>query len=360
MRTLFKNPRTLLATATTSAALIAAGGRRILLLFGSDTPTVRQVTVGEAHACRRLLQLGGRDLQAQPEGRGRDHGVRGLGGSNFGGDGGTQQAQGSGFVFDEQGHVITNEHVVDGAEIGRACFSNGERPTPATVVGSDPSTDLAVIDVDGLRRACSSRFGPGDVATRWRSATGVIAIGSPFGLEGTVTAGIVSALDREIHRAERLRRSTTRSRPTRRINHGNSGGPLLDLDRQGHRRQLADRERVGRQRRRRLRDPLEHRPGIVAQLIEGGSSSTPTSASIAGPRAPTASRSRGCVDHGGCGCGTGAGDVVTAVDGDSVSSSDDLRELVDAHAPGDSVTLTVSRNGDTRTLRVVLGTRPTA
>ena len=121
-----------------------------------------------------------------------------------------QQAQGSGFVIDDEGHVVTNHHVVDGATSISVTFRNGES-YDATLVGSDPSTDLAVLDVDApasvlhpLSLGDSSDLAVGD---------GVIAVGSPFGLEGTVTTGIVSALHRQMTRRTTTR-STTRSRPT--------------------------------------------------------------------------------------------------------------------------------------------------
>ena len=107
----------------------------------------------------------------------------------------TQQAQGSGFVYDADGHVVTNYHVVEGATSVTVMFADGST-YDATIVGSDPSTDLAVLKVDApaeklhpLALADSDSVAVGD---------GVVAIGSPFGLEETVTSGIVSALDRTI------------------------------------------------------------------------------------------------------------------------------------------------------------------
>ena len=100
-----------------------------------------------------------------------------------------------------------------------------------------------------LELADSSQVAVGDV---------VVAIGSPFGLENSVTTGIVSALGRSMQ-APNGYTITGAIQTDAAINHGNSGGPLLDLDGKVDRRQRADRERVGRQRRRRLRDPVEHR-----------------------------------------------------------------------------------------------------
>ena len=122
--------------------------------------------------------------------------------------------------------MITNQHVVDGAESVKVTFSNG-KTYDATVVGSDPSTDIAVIDVDApasvlepLELANSSQLEVGD---------GVVAIGSPFGLEQTVTTGIVSALHRQITSPNNFAIDDAIQTDAA-INHGNSGGPLLDLN----------------------------------------------------------------------------------------------------------------------------------
>jgi putative serine protease PepD len=105
---------------------------------------------------------------------------------------------GSGFLMDAQGHVVTNEHVVEGGSEFTVRFGEDGDPLPAKLAGADASTDLAVLEIDPdkvpaetepLELASSSELRPGDVA---------IAIGSPFGLSGTVTTGIISALDREI------------------------------------------------------------------------------------------------------------------------------------------------------------------
>ena len=150
MPTLFKNPRTKLAAAMTSAALIGAGGvAAVYAAFGDGgTTVVRQVTVSSAAAHSELDDLlDQRHLQEQLQVRRRDHRVPAAADTPFGGNGGTQQAQGSGFVYDDQGHVITNQHVVDGAQSVKVTLWNGKTYN-ATVVGTDPSTDIAVLDVD--------------------------------------------------------------------------------------------------------------------------------------------------------------------------------------------------------------------
>ena len=122
--------------------------------------------------------------------------------------------------------MITNQHVVDGAQSVEVTFWNG-KTYDATVVGSDPSTDIAVLDVD----APASVFEPlelGD-SSQLEVGDGVIAIGSPFGLEQTVTTGIVSALHRQITAPNDFAIDDAIQTDAA-INHGNSGGPLLDLD----------------------------------------------------------------------------------------------------------------------------------
>lgn len=138
---------------------------------------------------------------------------------------GTQQAQGSGFVYDGKGRVITNQHVVDGAESVKVRFWNGASYN-AKVMGSDPSTDVAVLEVSApasllrpLALGDSSAVGVGD---------GVVATGRPFGIEGTVTTGIVSALHREITSPNGFAIADAIQTDAA-INPDNSGGPLLDM-----------------------------------------------------------------------------------------------------------------------------------
>src|SRR5262249_32673352 len=140
--------------------------------------------------------------------------------------GGTRQqaAEGSGFVYDTSGHIITNQHVVDGATSVHVTFWNGSSYS-AHVVGTDASTDLAVLNVD----APSSVLSPLTVGDPNNVQVGdkVVAIGSPFGLAETVTAGIVSALHRQMTSPNNFAIDDSIQTDAA-INHGNSGGPLLD------------------------------------------------------------------------------------------------------------------------------------
>ena len=135
-----------------------------------------------------------------------------------------QQGSGSGFVIDKEGHIVTNNHVVEGAERVEVTFSD-ETVVTAKVIGTDPSVDLAIIKVDvpqeklfPLTLGSSGDLLPGQLA---------IAIGNPFGLERTITTGVVSALDRSIQaRNGRLIGGVVQTDAA--INPGNSGGPLMD------------------------------------------------------------------------------------------------------------------------------------
>jgi S1-C subfamily serine protease len=131
---------------------------------------------------------------------------------------------GSGFVIDKAGHIVTNFHVIEGADEVEVSFSNGEEMT-ATVVGSDPSTDIAVLKVDADSRALHVlKLGNSD---QLEVGDEVVAIGNPLGYERTMTAGIVSALGRVIEAPDQFQIDEVIQTDAP-INSGNSGGPLLD------------------------------------------------------------------------------------------------------------------------------------
>jgi S1-C subfamily serine protease len=136
----------------------------------------------------------------------------------------TQRALGSGFVIDKAGHIVTNYHVVRGAMSIQVSFSNNER-IKARLVGVDPSTDIAVLKVGVKSRALRSL--PLGDSDNVRVGDQVIAIGNPFGLDRSVTAGIVSAVQRRIEAPNRLAISHVIQTDAA-LNHGNSGGPLLN------------------------------------------------------------------------------------------------------------------------------------
>ena len=131
-------------------------------------------------------------------------------------------ALGSGFIIDEKGLVITNNHVIQGAE-DVFVRVNGEKNLKAKVIGADPGMDLAVLQIESDQKFTPVKFGDSDTA---RIGDWVIAIGNPFGLGGTVTAGIISARNRSIG----LSRYEDYIQTDASINQGNSGGPLFNMD----------------------------------------------------------------------------------------------------------------------------------
>ena len=270
---------------------------------------------------------------------------------------GTAQAQGSGFVYDSSGHVITNAHVVDGAESAKVRFADG-KSYDATVVGVDASTDLAVLKVE----APSSALHPLELADSSQAAVGdvVVAIGSPFGLENSVTTGIVSALGRSM-KAPNGYTITGSIQTDAAINHGNSGGPLLDLDGKvvGVNAQIESEsggnDGVG------FAIPSSTVKSIVTQILEDGSvQHAYLGVSVTAAADGTAGAQLAEVRSGtpAAEAGLQAGDVLTAVDGDAVSSAAALQSAIDAKKPGDRVILDYLRDGAHRTVTVTLGTRP--
>ena len=354
---LFKNPRVAVATAATCAALVGAGAvAGVSTVFDDDQVAVPQVTVTDATPAASSATTVGEIYKRSSASVVEITVGSAAEETPFGGGGGTQQAQGSGFVYDTEGHVITNQHVVDGAETVSVEFANGKSYS-ARVVGGDPSTDIAVIDVDApaselkpLELADSSAVEVGD---------GVIAIGSPYGLEQTVTTGIVSALHRQITSPNRFAIDDAIQTDAA-INHGNSGGPLLDLEGDviGVNSQIESESggNVGIG----FAVPSNTVGKIADALINDGSvehaylgvaledTDSAEGATLAEVRSGTPA----------AGAGLQQGDVVTELDGESVDSADELRSLIDSKQPGDKVALTITRDGSTRTVHVTLGTRP--
>jgi len=358
----FKNPKVALATAMTSAALIGAGGvAAVTTALGKDSDSIAapQVKVGEeARPAGVSSFLTVADIYRQSADSVVEITVSSSAQPTQFGGGGKQQGQGSGFVYDNKGHVITNHHVVDDAESVSVLFSNG-KSYKATVVGSDPSTDIAVLDVDAPRSVLEP-LALGDSSTV-EVGEGVVAIGSPFGLEQTVTTGIVSALHRQINSPNNFAIDDAIQTDAA-INHGNSGGPLLDLSGNviGVNSQIESKsggnDGIG------FAVPSNTVEKIARTLIEDGKvehaylgvSTEDTAdgegANLAEVRTGTPAAAAGLRSN----------DVVMKIDGAAVASADELRRLIDAKRPGDTVELTVNRDGDARTFDVKLGRRPTA
>jgi putative serine protease PepD len=293
--------------------------------------------------------------------------------------GGTAEAEGTGFVIDTAGHIVTNEHVIQGESSVTVTFDDGST-YKATVVGSDESTDLAVLKVN----APASLLHPlsfGDSSTV-AVGDGVVAIGDPYQLDDTVTSGIVSAVGREITSPNNMPIENAIQTDAA-INHGNSGGPLLDLSgkvigvtaqiqSQGggnegigfaipsNTVQMVSTEPIqtGTAKHALLGIKVDTVPASLASTIGDAAGvavtqvSSGTGAAKAGLKASTGTTTIAGVQYP-----TG-GDVITSIDGVTVTTSQQLRGIIDSHLPGDVVKLVVVHDGQSRTVSATLGTRP--
>jgi S1-C subfamily serine protease len=289
-------------------------------------------------------------------------------------------ATGSGFLVDNDGHILTNAHVVQGAKRVDVQLGDGDTQQ-AQIVGTDPSTDIALLKVDNtegaspLPLADSSKVQVGDP---------VVAIGNPFGLDRTVTTGIVSALQRQIQAPNGFSISDVIQTDAA-INPGNSGGPLIDGAGQviGINSQIESQsggnEGVG------FAVPIKTAADVVSQLENGGEVQRAYLGLSGGDITPSIAQALnlpvqqgvlieqvlngGPADDAGIKGATGqatiggqtvpiGGDIITKVDGKQISGMDEVISAVNEHKPGDELTLTVWRDGQQRDVTVKLGDRP--
>jgi len=294
-------------------------------------------------------------------------------------------ASGSGIVLDDEGHVLTNNHVVEGGETIQVSFESEGQMYPAEVVGTEPNKDLALLKVDApasqlhpLKLGDSSKMEVGDP---------VVAIGNPFDLQRTVTSGIVSALQREITAPDGVTIDNVIQTDAA-INPGNSGGPLINsageviginsqIETGGEgsdgnvgigfaipintaKEEISALESgtadehgylgisgatITPELARAFNLPVEE--GVLVQQVEEGGPAA--AAGIQG--ATTAAEVEG--QEFGLG-----GDIITAVNGEPIASTEDLVEKIEDSHAGESVELTVNREGQTATVSVKLAERP--
>jgi putative serine protease PepD len=275
-------------------------------------------------------------------------------------EGTTESGSGSGFVIRRNGYILTNNHVVDLVADGgtlTVVFSDGER-SEGTVVGTNPSYDLAVVKVDrrglpAIALGDSSSVRVGDVA---------IAIGAPLGLDGTVTSGIVSAVDRPVTAGEEADVAYINAIQTdAAINPGNSGGPLLNGAGAviGVNSAIASLAIGGEAGNIGLgfAIPSNSARRIADELIATGSSRTP----LMGVQLDMAYTDQGArvesVTRGGGADAAGlrAGDVIVQVAERPIDDATELVVAIRSFAPGDSVEITYTRDGQERTTELVLG-----
>lgn len=287
-------------------------------------------------------------------------------------EGTSQTGSGSGFVIRPDGYLLTNNHVVDLVSKGgklTVTFSDGASAT-GTVVGTSPDYDLAVVKVN---RTSLPTLPIGD-SSQVRVGDTAIAIGAPLGLDGTVTAGIVSALDRPVTAGDS---GSTSSAPTSfinaiqtdaAINPGNSGGPLLDERGNviGVDSAIAtlgaaaggESGSIGLG----FAIPINSAKRVADQLIATGKATTP----ILGVKLDMGFTKGGAkvqsLTPGSAAAQAGlqAGDIITALDGRQIHDGTELVVAVRSHAPGDRVVVTFTRNGQTQKATLVLGDNATS
>ncbi|MEZ4591917.1 MAG: trypsin-like peptidase domain-containing protein [Chloroflexota bacterium] len=285
--------------------------------------------------------------------------------------------QGSGFLFDTQGHIVTNNHVVEGGGQIVVNFDDG-RQLPATVVGTDPSSDLAVIQVDPSQ---ISGITPVQLADSDALKVGqiVIAIGSPFGLQSSMTTGIISALDRLFPGAVGPNGQTFQIpniiQTDAAINPGNSGGPLLNLYGQVIGVNTAIESPVRGSSGIGYAVPANIVGNIVPQIIANGRVETPWLGISGGLISETAATALGLPANqtgilinetiaGGPAAAAGLRggnnpDVIVGVDGREIVEFDDLLGyLVQNTSVGQTIQLQILRDGQPQTVNVTLSARP--
>ncbi len=314
-------------------------------------------------------QDGGQGGQAAPPGF-QDFFNRFFGGQDPGGDdgGGVRESLGSGFIVDPKGYIITNNHVVDKADkifVKLSTDPEGEQGRPARVIGVDKDTDIAVIKIDAREPLPTVKLGNSESA---QVGDWVIAIGSPFDLSQTVTAGIVSAKNRTIEKGAKGQFQHFIQTDAA-INPGNSGGPLLDMDGEvigvntAIYTQSAGYQGIG------FAMPSNTVVNTYNQLIGPEHKVTRGSIGITFQADLPSAVGRvygfkagvliSNVQPGGPGdkAGLKAGDIIVSIDGRSIKDGDDLVNDIAVRAPGSSAKLGYLRNGNTQTATVVIGDR---
>jgi len=289
----------------------------------------------------------------------------------------SQQGIGSGFFIDNEGHIVTNNHVVENASTVSVTLHSGET-IQATVIGTDPQNDLAVIKIDPVKlgnytylpMGNSEAIKPGQMA---------IAMGSPYGLEGSVTVGVISGIGRSLPGSGQTRTIVNVIQTDAAINPGNSGGPLFNSKGEviGINTAIeASGSSIG------YAIPINTVKTRLPVLLKGGKAKTPwlgitgmgidnelvkelgltvnngvyiTSVSAGSPAEKagligSGSNSQGVPNSGG--------DIITAIDGNTTDKTEDIIGYLNGKVPGDTVTLTVVRGADTITLTVTLGEWP--
>lgn len=299
--------------------------------------------------------------------------------------GGSGVSTGSGFVLDKDGYILTNAHVVEGAGSVTVQFED-DTSFPAKIVGSDLSSDLALLQVSGQRKSALHPVELGE-AKGVQVGDPVIAIGNPFGLDRTVTTGIVSALQREIEAPNNFSISDVIQTDAA-VNPGNSGGPLLDATGKviGVNSQIATANGQGGNVGIAFAVPIDEAKRVIPELKKSGRVDRAylgvTTVTLTEAIAEELNLDRGVegalvqevvsggpADKGGIRAGSSqatvdgqtivlGGDIIVNVDGKAIKTNADVAAAIEDNKVGETIQITVQRRGDSKTLRIKLGRRP--
>ena len=286
-----------------------------------------------------------------------------------------QEGTGSGSVLDQQGHILTNYHVVEGAkEIQVTLYDS--KDYPARVVAKDASTDVAILKIDAPPDSLFPvHFGD---STRLKVGQRIYALGNPFGLERTLTTGVVSSLDRTLpSRSNRTIKSVIQVDAA--INPGNSGGPLLDTHGRLIGMTTAIASRTGQNTGVGFAIPSSVIARVVPELIATGHVTRPDTgiakvyetdkglliaavqpggpadqAGLRGFKITKTRKQQGFFTYDVQSIDRSAADIITAVNGKPTLTADDFLSVVDSFHPGDDVDITIIRDGHETQIRVHL------
>jgi S1-C subfamily serine protease len=288
------------------------------------------------------------------------------------------EGAGSGSVLDKKGHILTNNHVIEDAETVLVTLAGGKEPYPAKVVGRDISSDIAVLKID----APASELFPITVGTSENLRVGqrVYTLGNPFGFDGTLTTGIISNLNRTLPSRQKGREMKSIIQTDAPMNPGNSGGPLLDTRGQMIGMNVAIASTSGQNSGLGFAIPANRIRQIVPQLIQQGKVIRADIGIIAvneideglqivrtnkdGPADRAGLRGwgissrqvrRGFVTYNVQQDDRSQADIIVAVNGKKTSTASDFIETIEQHRPGETVVLTLLRDGKQIQLEVTLG-----
>jgi serine protease Do len=268
----------------------------------------------------------------------------------------TSQSLGSGFIWSKDGIVVTNNHVVEGASRITVNFNDGTQ-LPARVLGVDPDSDLAVLRVDGKNFTAA----PIGTSSDLMIGESVVAVGNPFGLSGTVTTGVVSALGRSVPSETQGRTYTDFIQTDASINPGNSGGPLLNIEGKVIGINVAiyaQAQGIG------FAIPVDRAKKVIQDLLRYGEVHSAWIGAVTATLTPEEAKRRGHQTQRGAlvvrvfdgspasRAGIEPGDIITGVAGRSVDSREAFGTYTSTLASGQPVSISLDRDGDARSVQV--------